>query len=157
MPKFETLNDIPLPPATVFEFITDLSRWSLYRGHGPFPGIVEASLPPGQPWAVGAKIKIKTTDGNTLHNVVTSFVPGRRYSARMDMKGFESAVLERVDEDMEVVEMPGGGTRVTRRLKLVATSWFTKPLVRGLKKSLRRAIEEHDRVVKQTLIAEQSG
>jgi hypothetical protein len=47
MPTFTTETTLPASPAATFAFIVDLTKWPLFTGYGPLPGIVEASVDGG--------------------------------------------------------------------------------------------------------------
>lgn len=147
VPCFTTIARSPAAPAEVFRTIITLANWPTFTGFGPLPGIVEASLPPGEAMRLGARVRVRNTDGSVHHEVVTAWEPGARYAVRMELSPPASWLMRGIDEDIRL-DPDEGGTRVTRRFTTHARGWWTWPvawLVTHL--LLKRAVRRHDRAV----------
>lgn len=127
MPAFTTRSRAPVPPARVFAFIVDLRQWPSFRGFGPVPGIAEASLAGEGALRVGSRIRVRNTDGSVHHEVVTQFVPGRRYAVRMEVARPASFVLAAIEEQVDL-QAVGDGAEMVRRFELRPRWWLTWPL-----------------------------
>lgn len=114
MPTFTTETTLPASPAATFAFIVDLTKWPLFTGYGPLPGIVEA------------------------------FEPGRRYVIRMQLAPPVSYVMAGIHETVELEPADGGTRMrrtfvVTPRSWLTAPiAWFFGGML------LPRAVERHN-------------
>lgn len=157
MPCFTTCTQLAASPSAVFDAIVDLSRWSSFRGYGPLPGIVRASLPEGECMREGARVRVENTDGTVHHEVVRVFEPGRRYVVRMEVSPSAARVLRHVDETVELEPTAAGGTEMRRTFEIVPRAWFTTPLcwlvARG---PLRRAVDAHNREAQTAFAARAS-
>lgn len=152
MPRFTTVTTNDATPGETFAFVIDLGRWPLFTGHGPLPGIVEASLPAGSPMGRGARIRVVNSDGSVHHEVVEAYEPGRRYAIRMELSPPASRLLWTIEEEVDFEEVDGGGTRVVRTFRTVPCGWWTAPAVWLLTRFLLRpAVVAHDRKVAQAL------
>lgn len=127
MPSFTTRSRAPVPPARAFAYIVDLRQWPSFRGSGPVPGIVEATLPDGGPLRVGSRIRVQNTDGSVHHEVVTELVPGRRYAVRMEVARPASLVLAAIEEQVDLQAI-GESAEMVRRFELRPRWWLTWPL-----------------------------
>jgi hypothetical protein len=129
----------------VFRFIVTLASWTSFTGYGPLPGIVEATLPPGEEMRLGARVRVRNTDGSVHHEVVTAWEPGARYGVRMELGPPASRLMSGIEEDIKL-EPEAGGTRVTRRFTTHARGWWTWPMVWLVTHLLlKRAVRRHDR------------
>lgn len=150
MPTFTTESEAPATPEETFAFIIDLTRWPLFRGHGPLPGIVEATAE-GGPVGQGTRIRVRNSDGSVHHEVVDTFEPGRRYAVHMELAPPVSYVLAGIEETVEL--QPGGaGTRLRRTFVVTPRSWLTAPvawLFGGV--LLPRAVAAHNAAVAEAL------
>lgn len=153
--RFTTTGRIDAPPAEVFRFVVTLANWPSFTGYGPLPGIVEASLPPGEALRLGARVRVQNTDGSVHHEVVTAFEPGARYAVRMELGPPASRLMSGIDEEV-LLEPDGGGTRMTRRFTTPARSGWTRPVVWLVTHLLLRpAVRRHDRAVAAALAGRQ--
>jgi hypothetical protein len=151
MPTFVTESTTARSPEETFDFVCDLSKWPLFRGYGPLPGIVEASLPAGEPVALGSRIRVRNTDGTVHHEVVIAFERGRRYAVRMELAPPASYVMRSIEESVDL-EPISGGTRVVRRFATTPRSLLVSPvawLFGGV--LLRKAVEAHNSAVAAAL------
>lgn len=151
MPTFVTESTTPRTPEETFAFICDLAKWPLFRGYGPLPGIAEASLPEGERLDVGARVRVRNTDGSVHHEVVVELERGRRYVVRMELAPPASYVFRGIEERVDLQPV-AEGTRVLRRFETTPRSFFTAPLawlVGGV--LLRKAVERHDAAVTRAL------
>lgn len=152
MSQFVTVSEIACRRTDVFAHIVDLSKWTSFRGWGPLPGIVEASLPDGERMRPGARVRVRNTDGSIHHEVVCAFEPGRRYAVRMELSPPASVLMDRIEEHVELAETPDGGTRVTRKFVVTPRSLLTAPIVWFIARCvLREAVEAHNRAVGKEL------
>ena len=150
MPTFTTSSLNGRSPAETFAFIVDLSRWPMFRGYGPLPGIVEATLEQG-PWGPGARVRVRNTDGSVHHEVVRTWEPVRRYAIVMELVPPASHLMAAIEEEV-VLRPEDGGTRVLRTFRTVPRGWWTAPMVWLLTRFfLRPAVEAHDRAVAAAL------
>lgn len=143
MPTFTTESTLPAPPERVFAYIVDLSKWPLFTGYGPLPGIAEASVEGGTV-GLGSRIRVRNTDGSVHHEVVEVFEPGRRYVIRMELAPPVSYVMASIHETV-ALEPEGDGTRMRRTFVVTPRSWLTAPiawLFGGV--LLPRAVERHN-------------
>lgn len=144
MASFTIHTALRCTPDQAFAGILDLTRWPSFRGSGPIPGIVEASLPEGASMGLGARVRVRNTDGSVHHEVVTTFEPGRRYSVAMEVSPPASYVMETILEDV-VLEAVPGGTAMTRRFELRPRTWFLAPLAWVMTHVfLKRAVVAHN-------------
>lgn len=151
MADFTTVSMTERSPDETFAFICDLSKWPLFRGWGPLPGIEEASLPAGETVGLGSRIRVRNSDGSIHHEVVVAFEPGRRYDIRMELAPPASYVMRRIEESVELSPVDGG-TRILRRFVTAPRSMVTTPIVwlfGGL--LLRKAVERHNAAVAAAL------
>lgn len=149
MPTFTTGSTVACTPDQAFAFVVDLTRWPLFRGYGPLPGIVEATCE--GPLALGSRVRVRNTDGSVHTEVVAGFEPGRRYAVRMELAPPASRVMASIEEEVEFAPVEGG-TLVRRRFTATPRAWFTTPLAwlfGGL--LLRRAVLRHDAAVAAAL------
>jgi hypothetical protein len=163
MPEFVTQSETTRPPEETFDFIVDLSQWPSFRGYGPLPGIVKATLSEpvsetgGAGPGLGSRIRVENTDGSVHHEVVVAFERGRLLQIRMELAPPVSYVLASIDETVELEPTPTG-TRVTRRFVVQAASVFSAPvawLFGGV--LLRRAVDAHNVAVSAQLARRGSG
>jgi hypothetical protein len=153
MPGFTTVTENLSTPEETFAFVVTLSNWPTFRGFGPLPGIVSASVPDGTVVGLGARVRVTNTDGSVHHERVTTFDPPRRYAVRMELGPPASRVLASIDEDVEL-QAVAGGTRVHRRFVVRPRSWLTSPLAWLVTHAfLRPAVRRHDRAVAAALSA----
>lgn len=151
MPWFETHSEVARPPAEAFAFILDTSKWPLFRGYGPLPGIVSAEVEGGGRVELGARVRVTNTDGSVHHEIVEELVPDRRYRVRMELVPPASRVLARIDETVELSPTPAG-TRIRRRFEVTPRSALTAPVAWFVARVLlRRAVLSHDAAVKREL------
>jgi hypothetical protein len=155
VPAFVTRSEIPVPPAVVFAHLVDLDSWSSFRGWGPLPGIVSATIAQGSSetgrLALGARVRVENTDGSVHHEIVEEFDPPSRYRVRMELVPPASRILARIDEAIDLELFPNG-TRVRRSFVVTPRSRWTAPLAWLIARLfLRRAVEVHDRAVAATL------
>lgn len=144
MPGFTTRTTLALSPDEVFASICDLSRWPDFRGAGPIPGIAEATLPEGERFAVGGRVRVRNTDGSVHHERITAFEPGRRYCVAMELVPPAAYVMETILEDVTLEPAPCG-TQMTRRFELKPRLWLTWPLAWVMAHLfLKRAIDQHN-------------
>lgn len=115
----------PTSPEAAFAFICDLSKWPLFTGYGPLPGIVEATVEGDV--CLGARIRVTNTDGSVHHEVVERFEPGHRYTIRMELNPPVSYVMASIAEDVELTAVEGG-TRIRRTFTVKPRSWLTAPI-----------------------------
>lgn len=142
--EFSTTTLAPVPPESVFAFITNLANWTSFTGWGPLPGIAEASLPPGETMREGARVAVVNTDGSRHHEVVTRFEPGRAYAVRMELTPPAAYLMEGIEE-LVLLRAEGAGTRIDRTFSVRARSIFTFPMVHFITHvMLRRAVLAHD-------------
>lgn len=149
MPTFRTVSTTPASPEATFAFICDVTRWPLFRGYGPLPAIVEATC--DGPVGLGARIRVRNSDGSVHHERVTAFEPGRLYCISMELVPPVSRVMSGIDERVEL-EPVEGGARVTRTFTSTPAAWYTAPiawLFGGF--LLRRAVEAHNAAVAEAL------
>lgn len=147
MPSFETSSTTAAPPDAAFAFILDTSKWSLFRGYGPVPGIRAATLVDDAP-RVGARFRVENTDGSVHHERITVFEPPRRYAVTMEVTPPASYMLAGIDELVELEPTPDGGTRIFRRFDVRPAgfwAWPTTWLVARI--FLPRAVAAHDAAV----------
>jgi hypothetical protein len=157
MPFFVTEVILRRPPGEVFDFICDLSRWPLFRGYGPIPGIEEARLPEGDAMAVGSRVRVRNTDGSVHHEVVTRLEPGRAFAVRMELSPPASLVLARIEETVDLTPVPGG-TRMVRSFTTTPRSSLVAPLAWLVGAVLlRKATEAQNRRVARILAVPASG
>jgi hypothetical protein len=131
-----------------------LDNWSNFHGYGIVPGITEAThaettLPANAPLQPGARIRVKNTDGSVHHEEIHIYVPGRRYSLRVEPPNnlLVSSIMEEVE-----LEPVGTGCRMVRRFTLIPRFRALLPLVALLSHlMMRRAVERHNRVVMAAL------
>ncbi|GDX82525.1 hypothetical protein LBMAG42_43360 [Deltaproteobacteria bacterium] len=123
--QFSTESNAPGSPEAAFAFICDLTRWPLFTGYGPLPGIVEATVEGAV--TLGSRIRVRNTDGSVHHEVVERFEPGRRYTIRMELNPPVSYVMASIEEDVELTAA-ASGTRIRRTFVLRPRSWFTAPI-----------------------------
>jgi hypothetical protein len=143
MPTFTIESHTPLPPAATFAFICELSRWPLFRGYGPLPGIVEASVEGGVV-GLGSRIRVRNTDGSVHHEVVEVFEPPRRYAIRMELQPPVAYIMASILEEIDL-EADGTGTRMRRRFVVTPRSGLSAPvawLFGGV--LLPKAVEAHN-------------
>lgn len=150
MASFETVSRYSAPVAAAFAYVIDLSKWSSFTGYGPMPGIVEASLPAGEPVKLGARIRVRNTDGSVHHEVVQAFEPPApgsaraRYAVRMELVPPAALLMRQIDEEV-LFETDGTGTRITRRFETVPRSILTAPIVWLITHLLLRpAVDRHN-------------
>lgn len=151
MPDFTLESTTPVSPERTFDAICDLSKWPLFRGYGPLPGIVEATLPGGGVMGLGARVRVRNSDRSVHHEVVTVFERPRRYVVRMELTPPASWVLKSIEETIELEAAPGG-TRMRRRFVVTRRSILTAPvawLFGGV--LLPRAVDAHNRAVAELL------
>lgn len=157
MPTFTTVSEAPASPDATFAFICDLSRWPLFRGYGPLPGIAEASVD-GNIVGPNSRIRVRNTDGSVHHEVVQAFEPGRRYVIRMELAPPVSYVMAWIEETVLLEPIAGGsGTRLRRTFVVTPRTWLTAPiawLFGGV--LLPRAVERHNRAVADALAGPQA-
>ena len=146
MVSFVTESVVHSSPARTFALICDVSRWSLFRGLGPIPGIAEASLPCDGPMGLGTRVRVRNTDGSIHHERVVRFDPGRLYEVHMELSPPGSWVMHSIEETVELSPW-SGGTRMVRRFTLNPRSFLTAPLVLLLRSLLQRAVEDHNTAV----------
>lgn len=149
MPSFTTTRQVAAPPETVFAIVLDLGRWPLFRGYGPLPGIAEASLV--GPARVGARIRVRNTDGSVHHEVIAHLDPPGRYAVHMELAPPVSYVFAALHEDVRL-EAVNGGTRITRTFTWRPHAWWSWPMAAlfgGV--LLPRAVARHDAAVAATL------
>ncbi len=147
MPRFTTVSSLPVPPEAVFALIVDLDQWPLFTGYGPLPGIRAASLPPGEPVALGARIRVDDADGTHHHERVEVFEPGRRLSLRMELTPPASFFMADIFEEITLAP-EGSGTALSRTFTANPRAWYTWPfawLFGGF--LLRRAVDRHNAAV----------
>lgn len=149
MPSFSTTGLLPVPPEAVYAAVLDFRRWPLFRGYGPLPGIAEATLegPPD----VGARIRVRNTDGSVHHEVIDRLEPPRRYAVHMELAPPVSYVFGALEEDVRF-EPVDGGTRVTRVFTWRPRGWWAWPMAAlfgGV--LLPRAVARHDAAVAELL------
>lgn len=147
--RFSTESNAPASPEAAFAYICDLSRWPLFTGYGPLPGIVEASVE-GE-ISVGSRIRVRNTDGSVHHEVVERFEPARRFALRMELSPPVSYIMASIEEDVELVAIEGG-TRIRRTFRVRPRAWFTAPiawLFGGV--LLPRAVRRHNERVAAAL------
>lgn len=154
MPGFTTESETSASPEETFAFICDLTRWPLFRGYGPLPGIVEATVEGAV--GLGSRIRVRNTDGSVHHEVVHTFEPGRRYAIRMELAPPVSYVMAGIDETVELEPIDRGsgrpGTRLRRIFVVTPRSWLTAPvawLFGGV--LLPRAVAAHNAAVAEAL------
>lgn len=153
MPQFTTHSDNPYTPEQTFAYIIDLTKWSSFPGYGPLPGIVEASVPDGTTLALGARVRVKNTDGSVHHEVVTAFEPGRHYAVRMELSPPASYLMSAILENVWI-EPTQSGTHIRRHFETVPRSFLTAPLVWLLTHLLlKRAVIAHDQAVATSRIS----
>lgn len=146
MPAFELIAHSPCSPEITFAFITDLSRWDSFRGSGPLPGIVRASLD-GTSMGPGARVRVENTDGSVHHENFVDFVPGKGLQIRMELSPPASFVLAGIDEQVEL-SAEGEGCRIRRRFVLRPRWFFLWPMAWVLcNVFLKRAVDAHNREV----------
>ena len=152
MARFKTCDDLPNTPSEVFGGIVDLTKWSMFPGWGPLPGIREATLPEGEQMGVGARVRVLNTDGSVHYEVVRVFEPARRYSIVMELSPPASYLMRCIEEDVELLETPTGGTRITRTFTTFPRYFITAPLVWLITHFLlRKAVEHHNRLFQREL------
>jgi hypothetical protein len=118
------------------------------------PGIIEATLPDGWPLRVGSRIRVQNSDGNVHHEVVTQFVPGRRYAVRMEVARPASFVLASIEEQVDL-HAAGDGAEITRRFELRPRSWLTWPIAWLIcHLFLKRAVIAHNHAMNAALAPE---
>lgn len=147
MPSFTTQTDVTAAPADVFAAILDLRNWPLFRGYGPLPGIVEATVPEGTPITVGTRIRVRNTDGSVHHERVVELDPGVRYRVTMELVPPAAWWMARIDELVEL-EPHGTGTRMRRRFDTVPRFTLAWPVVWAITQLLKRAVERHNDAVR---------
>lgn len=153
MPTFTVESEAPVTPEETFAFICDLTKWPLFRGYGPLPGIAEATVEGGGAVGPGARIRVRNTDGSVHHEVVHTFEPGRRYAVRMELAPPVSYVMAGIGETVEL-EASAGGTKVRRTFVVAPRSLLTAPvawLFGGV--LLPRAVAAHDAAVAEAMAA----
>jgi hypothetical protein len=151
MATFVTESSNARSPEETFDFICDLTKWPLFRGWGPIPGIAEASLPAGETLALGARVRVRNTDGSVHHEVVVAFDRGKRFAVRMELGRPASYLMRHIEETVDLEAVPGG-THVRRRFTTVPRSFLTSPLVRlvgGV--FLRKAVVAQDAAMANAL------
>lgn len=151
MPTFTTRSTLRCPPADVFALVVDLSRWSLFRGAGPVPGIVRAQTEDGAPLGLGSRVRVTNTDGSVHHEVVVGFEPGRAYRVRMELTPPASRVLASIEEDLALTPTEDGGTSLVRTFVLKPTSALSSPVAWVASRFLERAVRAHDAEVARAL------
>ena len=145
--SFETRSLTPRTPEETFALIRDLSRWPLFRGWGPLPGIREATLPDGGQVTLGSRIRVTNTDGSVHHETVVALEPARLYTVRMELSRPASWIIGGIVETVSLAPVPEG-TRLVRRFSVTARSVFTAPLAWLITRVfLRRAVLRHDAAV----------
>ncbi len=143
---FVSDGHILLPPAEAFDLICDLQQWPLFRGYGPIPAIVAASVEGGA-LAVGSRIRVENSDGSVHHERVELFEPGRRYTVVMELSPPVSYLLSGIREEVEL-SPHGGGTRFLRRFLVTPRNLVTAPLAWVLTHLfLSPAVERHNAAV----------
>src|SRR5262245_31412738 len=123
MAMFVTESRTARSPEQTFDFICDLGNWPLFRGYGPIPGIAEASLPAGESVALGARVRVRNTDGSVHHEVVVEFERGRRFAVRMELGRPASYLMRHIEETVELEPCPGGSL-MRRRFTTVPRSFL---------------------------------
>lgn len=143
MPAFETTSASSAPPEAVWAFMLDTSKWTLFEGYGPIPGIVGATLD-GEP-AVGKRFRVENTDGSVHHERITTFEPYTRYAVTMEVAPPVSWVLAGVDETVWLEPTPAGGTRIRRRFDVRPAGFWAWPWTWVIARFLLpRAVERHN-------------
>lgn len=151
MAEFTTVSSTDRSPEETFGFICDLTKWPLFRGWGPLPGIVEASLPPGETMELGARIRVRNSDGTVHHEVIVGFDPWRRYEVRMELAPPAGYVMRSIEESVDLSPVEGG-TRVVRRFVSTPRSILTAPVAWLFGRFLlRKAVERHNVAVANAL------
>lgn len=154
MPSFELRVTSPVSAARTFATITDLSLWSTFRGAGPVPGIVRATLVAGTV-GLGGRVRVENTDGSIHHETYTEFVPDKKVHLSMELRPPVSYVMGAMEETIEV-EGTGATCTMRRRFDVRARFFFTWPLAFVLcRVFLKRACEKHNAEVMRLLA--QSG
>lgn len=151
MPTFTTQTTLACAPDAVFALIVDLSKWPMFRGAGPVPGIVSAEATDGAPLAKGSRVRVTNTDGSVHHEVVVDFVHAQRYHVAMEVRPPASRVLAGIEERVELAPGPGGGTEMTRTFVLTPASRLASPIASMVSWFLARAVRKHDEAVRVAL------
>lgn len=138
--------EIPAPPNSVWNFITDVSNWPAYQ-----VGVVAASAEPAGPLRVGSTVTVRRKlavqrpagsqfDANvTLLYQVTDLVDGRSYTTEG---------VHRTARSTTSIEPAGAGTRLT-----VRSRFWNSPAegYMGTALQLRWALSEFRRTTQQSL------
>ena len=155
MPSFELRVRSPVSAARTFAAITDLSLWSSFRGAGPVPGIVRATLVSGTV-GPGGRVRVENTDGSVHHETYVDFIQDKRVHLSMELRPPVSYVMGAMEETIEL-EGTGESCTLRRRFEVRARFFFTWPLAFVLwRVFMNRACEVHNAEVMQRLAA-QSG
>ncbi|HND33430.1 MAG TPA: SRPBCC family protein [Myxococcota bacterium] len=155
MPSFELQVSSPASAARTFAAITDLSLWNSFKGAGPVPGIVRATLASGTV-GLGGKVRVENTDGSVHHETFTEFVPDKKIHLSMELRPPVSYIMGAMEETLEL-EGQGATCTLRRRFEVRARFFFTWPMAYVLcTVFLKRACEQHNAEVMRRLAA-QSG
>ena len=101
MPSFEQRVSSPVSAARTFAAITDLSLWNSFKGAGPVPAILRATLVRG-PLGPGAKVRVENSDGSVHHETFVEFVPDKKIHLSMELRPPVSFVMGAMEETLEL-------------------------------------------------------
>ena len=127
-------------PQEIAAIFLDLSKWSLFSGYGPLPGIKSASYTMQTPEIVGSIIAAVCTDNSTHSEEVIEWdLP---HSFRLKLSNFSpplSFFATHFDEWTHF-ELKGDETIVTRTMHLFPRHIFAYPLLWFVRPLMRKAI-----------------
>lgn len=138
---------IPRSGERICADIADLSKWPLFTGYGPLPGIAAAEYELRTDHMVGSRIRVRNTDGSRHVEEIRDWTPGA--SVGMTLRDFTpplSGLATHFTEEWRFAAA-GGATRATRSFRMFPRSAAARPAVWLISLLFRRAIAHHLRLM----------
>lgn len=136
-------RSIAAPPARVFAYATDVAELPrIWRGYGPIPGMVSATLAGEGPVAPGHVRHIENADGSRLEERIVRHEPPRFHGYVLGGAfAFPFSMVVREGHSLWHLEAEGGGTTFTWTYRFVLTSPLVVPLMWPIVGLFRKAME----------------
>lgn len=140
---FTCQHTLSLPPEAIAAGIADTARWPTFTGYGFLPGIASASYDVRPPAMLGARIRVRNTDGSTHVEDITHWEPTRQLGLRLHQFSPPLAHLATHFNEVWLFTPTAQGTHVRRSFELFPRHALARPALWLIAQAFRRAVMKH--------------
>ena len=140
---FECKEIIPGTALEICSNITNVSRWSEFKGYGFLPGIASAEYEAQTSNMIAARIRVRNTDGSGHVEEICEWKPGKKIVLKLHQ--FTPPLNRLATHFIEEwnFEAANNSTLVRRSFQLYPTQSVTRPFLWLISLFFKRAIVRH--------------